>query len=175
MPHGHQLVSQTLTVNAVGLGTLGSRTALNLNATWVAPEASFLMKRYRYLLQLVGRTLADDGPIVVILNHGNASLSELSVAMQEINQIGPSDVTETLSQDTPWSIYQNTVQPFVYSGDGTEAVMDGSWHDFGGKNGIPNLEGAGVTAHAFNCGSGALSTGVSINGLIQIQGVWLRD
>ncbi len=175
MSDKHQLVQQTLSVNGVALSTLGSRTALNLSAQWTAPESSFLMKRYRYLLQLTGRTLNDDGPVVVLMNPGDTSLAEINNAMLELNQIGPSDTTETLSQDNAWAIYQNTVQPFVYRGDGTEGVTSGEWHSFGGNNGIPNLEDNGMAVHAFNCGSGALTTGVAINGLVQIQGVWLRD
>ncbi len=170
-----QLIQQTLQVDAVALGTLGGRTASELNSVWNDPESSFLMKRFRYLLQLTGRTITDDGPIVVLLNAGDVSTSEIAVAMLELNQIGPSDTTEMNTHNLPWNVYQNTVQPFIYRGSGTEGVINGEWHEFGGKNGIPNLESNGLSAHAFNCGSGALTTGVTINGLIQIQGVWLND
>ncbi len=175
MPHGHQLVQNTLKVNAVPLLTLGGRVALNLNADWLAPESSFLMKRFRYILQLTGRTLADDGPVVVLMNKGDASLSEILSAMVELNQFGPSDVTESLTEDLPWLVYQNTVKAFVMHGDGTEGIMATDWFEFGGKNGIPNLESQGIAVHAYNAGSGALTTRSVINGLIQIQGVWLRD
>ncbi len=174
MAHPHGLVQQTLKVDAVALGTLASRIALAINAEMTAPESTFLMKRYRYFLQLVGRTLADDGPVLVCINHGNASLAEVAAAIMEINPIGPSDATQMLSQDSPWMVYQNTVRAFVMRGDGTESVMDSDWHNFGG-NGIPATENGGLAIHAFNAGSGALTTGSSINGIVQIQGVWLND
>ncbi len=175
MAHGHKLVHQVMQVDAVALGTLGARIAINLDASFTGIESSFLMKRVRYLLQLVGRTIADDGPIAVLINHGNASLGEIAAAMQMDNVIGPSDATQSLTEDDAWMVYQNTVKTFQLSGDGTEGVIDSGWMDFGGRNGIPAQENGGFAAHAFNCGSGALTTGSSINGLIQIQGVWLRD
>ncbi len=175
MSHGHQLVQQNLVVQAVALSTLGGRTALALNTQLTAPESSFLMKRYRYLLQLTGRSLTDDGPIAVCMNKGDASLAEINLAFVDNNPTGPSDNTETLGEDQIWSVYQNTVDVFQYAGDGTEGVLNTEWKSFGGKNGIPAVENQGVAVHAFNCGSGALTTGVVINGIVQVQGVWLRD
>ncbi len=175
MPHGHKLVHQNLVVDAVALGTLAGRTALNLNTGFVNPESSFLIKRYRYLLQLVGRTINDDGPIAVTLNHGNASITEIAQAITEINSVGPADVSQTNTEDNSWNIYQNTMKAFTPRGDGTEGVLMTEWRSPGGKNGIPALESSGVAVTAINLGSGALTTGSSINGIVQLQGVWLRD
>ncbi len=174
MAHPHGLVNQTFKVDAVALGTLASRIAIAINAEMTAPESTFLMKRVRYFLQLVGRTLADDGPVLVVCNHGNASLAEVAAAIMEQNAIGPSDASQMLGADNAWMVYQNTIVPFVTRGDGTEAHTDGKWIKFG-ANGIPATENGGLAFHAFNAGSGALSTGSSINGIIQIQGVWLND
>ncbi len=175
MPHGHSLVQQTSTVDAIALGTLAGRTALALNTSFGAITQSFLLTRIRYMLQLVGRTLADDGPIIVGVANGDASIAEISAAMIEGNIVGMNDVTQTLTQDNAWVVYQNTVRVFQYRGDGTEAVLESDWVSFGGKNGIPAQEDSGWQIFAFNCGSGALATGSSINGLCQAQGVWLRD
>ncbi len=175
MPHGHKLVHQNLVVDAVALGTLAGRTALNLNNGFINPESSFLIKRYRYLLQLVGRTITDDGPVAVVLNHGNASITEIGNAITEINSVGPADVSQVQTEDNAWAIYQNTLTAFTLRGDGTEGLLMTEWQSPGGKNGIPALESSGVAVSVVNLRSGALATGSSINGIVQLQGVWLRD
>lgn len=176
MPHGHKLVQQSLVVNAVALGTLAARTAIILNSQLATTfRSTFLAKRVRYLLQYTGRTINDDGPIVVMISKGDLSLSEVTVAMQEHNTLGPSDTTESLTEDTSWAVYQNTVKTFQPRGDGTEAVFDSGWTQFNGSKGIPILEDLGLLVHAYNTGAGALTTGGAINGIVQIQGVWLRD
>ncbi len=174
MPHGHKLVNQAMTAN-VALGTLAANTAIVLNNAFNNPSNSFLMKRVRYFLQFIGRTLTDDGPILVGIANGNASLAEIAAAMLEGNTVGPADITETLTQDESWVVYQNTVVPFVTRGDGSEAQTDGKWIAFGGKNGIPAIENSGWQLFAFNAGQGALSTGSNVSGNTQIQGVWLND
>ncbi len=80
-----------------------------------------------------------------------------------------------LDQDTAWTVYQNTVVPVDMKAALTEGQVLTDWINFGGKNGIPILETAGLTVFAFNAGNGALVTGSSISGIAQIQGVWLRD
>lgn len=175
MPHGHKLIQHNLPVNAQALSTLAGRAALSLNSVMNGIDATFLMKRYRYALQMTGRTIGDDGPVGVFLNKGDATAAELSTAMQEQNTAGPSDTTQVLTQDNPWIIYQNTIKLFEFSGLSTEAVLFTDWQSIGGKNGIPALEGVGFALHAFNFGSGALDTGSTINGMCHVQGVWLRD
>ncbi len=175
MPHGHGLVNQSIEVDSVALATLQPRAALIINTQFSAPKQSFLMKRVRYWLQLVGRTAADDGPLLVGLCHGDASVSEIASAMTERNTNGQEDITSMLDQDLAWVVYQNTVVPIVYTSALTEGSTPHSWQHFGGKNGIPAIEGSGFTMFIFNSGSAALTTGSSINGQGQLQGVWLRD
>jgi len=98
----------------------------------------------------------------------------IAAAIMELNPVGPSDASQMLGQDNPWVVYQNTLIGFVTRGDGTESHTDGKWINFGGR-GIPATENGGLAFHAFNAGSGALTTGSAINGIIQIQGVWLND
>ncbi len=175
MAHPHGLVQNQLTFDTVALGTLGSRNNVNINAQFVTPTASFLMKRIRYYAQLVGRTAADDGPIVIGCARGDATISEVSEAMNERNVNGPDDITNMLDQDKPWVVYQNTVVPMIPGAALTEAWAPAHWLRFNKKTGIPLIEGAGMQIFAFNCGSGALATGSSINGIAHLQGVWLRD
>ncbi len=175
MPHGHNLRQQAIPINASALGTLGARTALALNSVMTSIKSTFLMIRYRYFLQLVGRTLADDGPVAILLARGDSTAAQVSAAMQENNTVGPEDINQVLGEDQTLAVYHNTVNIFTLRGDGTEGVLETGWRNFGGKNGIPALEDTGFTAHAFNMGSGSLTTGSSVNGLIYVQGVWLRD
>ncbi len=179
MAHPHtSIVQQTQTVNAAALGTLGGQTALVINSAFNGITATFLMQRIRYFLQLVGRTAADDGPILVGVARGDATAAEIATAMLEGNTAGPGDTTQILSQDNTWVVYQNTVVAFdATSGDNTEGVIPklGDWISFGGKNGIPAAEGTGFQLFAFNAGSGSLTTGSSLNGIVDIQGRWLRD
>ncbi len=162
-------------INAEALATLGGRSSLQLSNNFAGITATFLMKRARAFVQLVGRTLTDDGPILIGWARGDASTTEINTAMTEGNTAGPADTTQSLTQDNPWVVYQNTVRAIPLGGDGTEGTLDTGWMDFGGKNGIPAAEGSGWQLFAYNAGSGALATGSSLNGLAHTQGVWLRD
>ncbi len=175
MPHGHGLVSQQLSFDTIALATLSSRNSLIVNSAFSNPTNSFLCRRIRYFAQLEGRTAVDDGPIVIGCAHGDADVSEIAAAMNERNVNGPDDITNLLDQDNAWAVYQNTVVSFVTTGDPTRGQTSSAWVNFGGKNGIPIMEGSGLVVFAFNCGSGALTTGSTVNGLAQVQGVWLRD
>ncbi len=175
MPRQTALVQQTDTINAEALATLGGRSALQLSNNFAGITATFLMKRYRIYCQLVGRTLADDGPILVGFAKGDASTTEINSAMTEGNTAGPGDTTQSLTEDESWVVYQNTVHAIPLSGDGTEGTLDTGWMSFGGKNGIPAAEGTGWQVFVYNAGSGALTTGSSVNGIAHTQGVWLRD
>lgn len=175
MTHPHRgLVQQAMLVEAVALGTLAARTAIVLNSDFNAITATFLMKRIRYLLQLVGRT-ANDDQIIIGLAKGNASIAEIASAMIENNTAGPDDVTQSLTEDTSFVVYQNTVSVLLPNGGGAEAAPKLGWSAVGGRKGIPAQEGSGFQLFAFNAGAGALATGSSINGIAHVQGVWLRD
>ncbi len=175
MSHGHALVQQALNVDSVALSTLQPRAALIVNTQFSAPMQSFLMRRLRYFLQLVGRTAADDGPILIGCAHGDATVAEIAAAMVERNVNGQEDITSMMDQALTWAVYQNTVQSVVYRGALTEGQVDSEWMPFGGKNGIPAIEGSGMTVFIYNAGSAALTTGSTINGQVMVQGVWLRD
>ncbi len=174
MAHGHSLVNQSLNIDKVALGTLAARTAIILTTQFNNPTNAFLMRRVRFFLQLIAREANDDGPILIGCAHGDATVSEISAAMVERNVNGPDDVTSMLDQDTAWTVYQNTVRailPYI----ATEGQAPDEWLSFGGKNGIPAMEGSGMVIFAFNSGSNALTTGSSVNGIAMVQGVWLRE
>ncbi len=172
--HGHQLVNQMIAVDAVSVATLSGRTALTLNTLFGGINTTFLLKRIRYFLQATSLTANDDGPLVVGVAQGDAASSEITAAMVEFNNDGPTDVGQTLTEDDAWVVYQNSIAPLIRTGSGLVAQTPSDWISFGGKNGIPALEGNGFKTFVFNCGSGENATG-TINGIAQIQGVWLRD
>ncbi len=174
MPHGHGLVQNQLTMDTIALGTLGARAALIINSQFSTPTGTFLMKRIRYFAQLEGRTAIDDGPILIGCANGDATATEIAEAMNSRNVNGPSDITNVLDQDQTWVVYQNTVRPFETTGEATRGQVAAHWTKFA-KKGIPALEGSGMVIFAYNSGSGALSTGSTVNGIAQIQGVWLGD
>ncbi len=178
MGHPHSnLVQQAMLVDTVALGTLGARTAIVLSSVFNAITASFLMMRVRYLLKIAASTLGDDGPILIGLAKGNATLAEIGSAMIENNTSGPDDVTQSLTEDTAFTVYQNTIVSMIGEStveDGHPATKSG-WIRVGGRKGIPATEGSGWQLFAFNSGSSALTTGAVINGLAHVQGVWLRD
>ncbi len=175
MSHGHGLVNQNLLIDKVALGTLAARTALILTTQFTNPlTSSFLMRRIRYFLQLIGREANDDGPIIIGCANGDATVSEITAAMNERNLNGPSDITSMLDQDLSWTVYQNTLRKIkMYAL--TEGETDDEWIAFGGKNGIPAVENSGMVLFAYNSGANALTTGSSVNGIAMLQGVWLRD
>ncbi len=175
MPHGHGLVNQQLQFDEVALGTLQPRAAIILSTQFSTPTASFLMKRVRYFAQLALRTASDNGPILIGCANGDANVSEIAAAMNERNVNGPDDITSMLDQDTAWAVYQNTVVPFVIQGDQTYGQAPHGWINFGGRNGIPAIEGAGIVPFVYNSGGAALTTASLIDGICHIQGVWLRD
>ncbi len=179
MPHGHGLVQQTMVVDNTAIGSLVARTALSLNAAFVAIESTFLLKRVRYFLNLNQHTADDDGPLLVGIAVGDASLGEIATALLENNPQGPAELTQVLQQDNAMAVYQNTVRAFPsFGGRGagaSESTLDSGWINFGGKNGIPALEGSGFQAFAFNAAPNAMTTGQLVSGIIQVNGVWLRD
>ncbi len=175
MPHGHQLVHNQLELDNLALGALASRAAIILTTQFSNPTNSFLMKRIRYFAQLVGRTAADDGPILIGCAHGDANVTEIAEAMNSRNVNGPDDITNMLDQDQPWTVYQNTVVPMIIQSDQLMGQAPHDWLNFGGRNGIPAQEGAGMVIFAYNSGLGSLTTGSTVGGIAQIQGVWLND
>ncbi len=168
------LVTQNEPVENVLLGTLASRTALQIAADFSAITATFLMKRVRYLLYLTDVT-ADEGPFCVALAQGDTSAVEASRGVTEGNTAGPSDRTQMLTQDESWNIVQDSLEFLEPTAGVADWSSDGDWHVLGGGKGIPFPEGAGWQAVIINLDADALTTASQIKGVIQYQGVWLRD
>jgi len=173
MTHKSNLIHQNEQVDNVALATLAARTALQLSAAFTTLNNSFLVKRIRYFLKLHS-VAVDEGPFLIGMAHGDASISELTAALTANNAIGPDDVTEVLTEDQPWIIYQQSVVMPVPSDSGGEYLTSGSWINMPGR-GIPALEGSGWQIFIANLDGTALTTGAEIQGMVQTQGVWLND
>jgi len=172
------LVHQNLTVTNVALGSLGLRTAIAIQSGWTTPNTTFLMRRARMFLQATELATADDGPVLVGLAHGNATVGEIASALTQINSEGPDDITQGLNQDQSWTVYQDSVRQFHRESSGTADKMvyiESGWMKMGGKSGIPLVKDGGVQVFAYNSGNGVLTTGAVVSGVVQIQGTWLRS
>ncbi len=167
-PHGIQQMAEP--IDNVPLLTLGSRTALQLSNDFTSIAATFLMRRIRYFLMLHSVT-TDEGPFIVGVARGDATVAEIAAAILEGNTVGPSDTTQMLQSDTPWAVAQNSVE-LLFPADSL-----GQYHTRGGwkKIGIPWPEGTGWQLFVMNLDGDALITGSEMQGLVQTQGVWLRD
>ncbi len=165
------LVNQMIPVDNVALGTLAARTSLILETVLVSILSPFLVKRVRYFVKLHSVT-TDEGPFIVGLAAGNATVGEITVALNEANSSGPEDISQSLTEDNAWVIWWNTVEKLLPVDSGGEAESAGEWHSLG--KGMPALEAAGVKMFVANLDGTALTTGAEIQGFYQLQGVWLR-
>ncbi len=175
MAHPHSsLVSQVASLADVALLTLGARAAQTIQSSFAAIDATFLMKRVRYWLRLFSRTAGDDGPIIVGIAPGDLTTTEIAAAISEANVKGPSDTTQVLTQDNAWSVSRWSMCKFDFNAVDTEGWTSVGWLKAPGR-GWAAREGTGWQTFAFNAGNGALETGSKIGGIVEIQGVWLRD
>ncbi len=171
--HPHGIVHQSEDVAGISLSTLGARSTLQIANDFDGITATFLMLRMRYLLQIEGLT-ADEGPIGVIINHGDAVAGEVQNAINHQNTAGPDDVTQTVAQADALVAIHSSLRMFKLYDGGTRGQLHTSWFKIG-KKGIPFPEGKGWSAHIWNADSVALTAGGLVKGVIQYQGVWLRD
>ncbi len=152
---------------------MAARSVLVIANDFNGITATFLMLRMRYLLQIEGIT-ADEGPFAAIINQGDAAASEVASAINSQNTSGPEDTTQMVGQSAQLAAIHSTMKPFRLSDDGTRGQLATGWFKLG-KKGIPFPEGTGWSAHIYNGDSVALTTGALVKGVIQYQGVWLRD
>ncbi len=166
------LVYQSEVIGDIALGTLAANTALIIASGQTSISATFLMKHIDYNIYLTNVVL-DQGPFYIGLANGNATVTEITTAMNEVNTVGPTDVTQQLTQDNAWVVYQKAVRPMKPLS--IEATA-GNWYMqsfLGLGKGIPWPEGAGWQWFIYNADSSVLTTGATVKGRIRTQGVWL--
>ncbi len=162
----HELVSDA------ALGALAAKTAIAIGTAYNGITGTFLLKKVRYWLQIHGVS-NQQGPILIGVANGNASAAEITTVMNEGNTAGPSDQTQVLTEDNVWVPFQNS----IVMNQGNDANYSSTHVDREvslGK-GIPCLEGSGWQLFAFNADSNPLSTGGTVQGLVQYWGVWISD
>ncbi len=175
MGHPHtSLVSQVGSLADVALTTLAARAAQTVQSSFAAITATFLMKRARFWVHLFGRTSGDDGPIFMGIAPGDMTTTEIAAAINEANTAGPDDTTQVLTQDNAWSLSRWSFCPFLFPAVETEGWTSSRWFKAPGR-GWAAKEGTGWQTFVFNAGNGALETGSKIGGIVEVQGVWLRD
>ncbi len=163
------LVYQSEVVSNLALSTLTGNTAIFLSQSFNAITATFLMKHADVQLYLEGIT-ADEGPFMIGICNGNATITEVTTAMNEANTIGPDDVTQQLTQDNAWVVYQKGVRNMIPLSGGTQWYLSAS---FSLGKGIPWAEGSGWNWFLYNADPSTLTTGGVCKGRIRTQGVWL--
>ncbi len=168
---------QNAFVDNVALLTLAQQASLSIDSSFGSISATFLAKRVRYFLKLTTLNSVN-GPMIVGLGHGNATATEAALALSVAWTTGPSNLTQANQQDDAWNQVQNSIEMLRWAGDftaGTNSnfMTSGEWHSLG--KGIPFAEGAGWQCWLTNLSGEAIITGATIEGLIQVQGVWLRD
>ncbi len=168
------LICQNGQVEDIALGTLAGRTSLQIDGDFGNATATFLAKRVRYFLGISGVT-SGEGPFLVGMGSGNATTAEFTQAWVNRNTSGPLDETQTLLEDTSWTVVRDSMEMLNLNPSTVHAQTMGQWHVLGGGKGIPFPEGAGWILQVFNCDNAALSTGAVIKGTYEVQGVWLRD
>ncbi len=171
--HPHGIVHQSEDVAGISLSTMAARSTLQVANDFDGITATFLMLRMRYFLGLEGIT-ADEGPIGMIINHGDAVAGEVQNAINHQNVSGPEDLTQMIAQADTLAAIHNSMRMFKMYDGGTRGQLHTGWIKMG-KKGIPFPEGKGWSAHLYNADSVALTSGGLVKGIIQYQGVWLRD
>lgn len=174
--HPHGIVHQSEDV-AVTLGTLATKTALLLATTQASITATFLMLRvtYNLLLDSVEET---EGPFIVGLCRGDATVAEIKLAMDYANSSGPLDTTQMVAgSDTTVIRWDSLIYGRQIANEiGTATV---NWEFRGtrklGRKGVPWAEGSGWKSFVFNDDSSNMTTGSAMGGSIHSEGVWLRD
>ncbi len=131
------------------------------------------MIRMRYALGLEGVT-ADEGPIGVLMHKGDASGTEVQNGINHKNTAGPDDTTQMANQSDSMITFNDTLRMFRMYDGGTRGQLHTGWIKLA-KRGIPMPEGTGWAVSAYNADSSALTTGALVKGIVQYQGVWLRD
>ncbi len=173
MGHPHGLVHQSEDVAGVSLSTLAARGAIQIGNDFDGITATFLMLRMRWFLQIEGIT-ADEGPIGAIVHRGDASGSEVQNGINHQNTAGPDDTTQMAAQSDTMNVFLDTLRMFRLYDGGTRGQLTTGWIKLA-KKGIPMAESTGWAISAYNADSSALTSGALIKGVVQYQGVWLRD
>ncbi len=175
MPHDHGLKIQNLVVDDVDLSTLAARTMVAVNTAFASTiESTFLVKKIKMMLR-VQNVNDNDGPLIACLAPGSATVAEAALALTEINTVGPIDRTQILTEDTAWTVWQNTVRMFEQEAtDGTNShYLINKFISLG--RGMPALENEGLNLLIGNISNNPLTTAALVSGIVQLWGVWLRD
>ncbi len=166
---------QNLSVDTdTNLGTLATLTAVSLDSTYGSGiTRSFLVKAVKYLLHLESLTTTE-GPVIVGLAKGSATVSEIANALATNEIIDPDDVTAAatgaaMSSTVLW-------QSLLVLDGRTDTVTLSHRHRIGARGkGIPIYEDDGIQLFAFNADISSLTTGARIKGIYVLEGVWLND
>ncbi len=165
---GYQTMGETI---GAALGTLAANTVLQLQSTYGNTiTRTFLLKKFECLTTIEQLT-SEQGPILVGLANGTASVAEIKSALED-NNPDPDDATSyAVAANRRMILWQS-----LHILDGRQDTKNHYRTRIGARGkGIPIAEDTGVQVFAYNADSSALTTGASIRGYYMLGGVWLND
>ncbi len=155
------------------VSTLGAGTALIVNSDFTTNlTRTFLLKQVQYALEVSGGT-SGQGPLVVGLAMGLASVAEIGNALEDL-VTNPNDPSSQAIAGLKRTVLWETVRIFQITNAGNQNLINEKISIGGGK-GIPALEEAGLSVFVWNPANASLSTGTLLSGLVILKGVWMND
>ncbi len=165
---GYQTLPETI---AVSLGAIAANTALQVNATYGSGLTRPFLLKYFKCLTALEQLVDEQGPILVGLAVGTATVTEIKNAMED-NNPNPDDPSAQAVAAKRKIIFWQSLH--IVDGRTDTVNMHESRLGARGK-GIPIMEDNGVQVFLYNADSSALTSGASLRGHYILGGVWLND
>lgn len=159
------------------LTTLAGQTVLTLGAAGTPAYASnttriFLLKKIRYNLAYAAAT-ANEPVIIACVTSGSGD-SNYDDAIDD-PLANPDDPDNWLSYVNSSMILRQSLRILMKDGEGSGKTVLSEEISIGGRKGIPFQNGFGPKLVAYNPRGSTLTTGSSIQGLVEYIGVWLDE
>ncbi len=159
-------------LNNDALGALAADTAVQLNqAIGSGSTQSFLAKRIKYALGITDAT--DTDGIIIGIASGSATVAEIQAALT-VTVSNPDDAGSKAVSANKRNIWWETVR-YLHAEASQGHIVLNEDISLGGGKGIPMKEADGFQLFAYNPSTAALTTGMTVQGLLMFSGVWLKD
>lgn len=168
---------QPLRMNNDAIGALGADTALQLNsAITTGLTQSFLVKQVDLRYNVISMNAGDN--VIIGLAVGTADVTMLASAIRDVtlDPDAPGERAEPATSNLIWweTLRSHSVSDTLGAGAGNTSPINETI-SIGGGRGLPMKKDHGIQVFAYNPGSGAITLGSAVAGLIVLKGVWLND
>ncbi len=172
MHEGNKGLQQLPDNSSITMSTLANLTALLVSSAYNGTiTKTFLMKRYHYMMRLIGLTASDDVMLLVGIARGTLTVAEIATAIVQ-QTVNPEDPITSDDQSIRSRILWQSLRLLRTVGDGTVMDLDEFIH-IGARGGIPFNETEGWNTFVFNIG-GTMATGATLFDFSIAEGVWLN-